>query len=103
MRCILSLFSVCEARAGLINGGIDMLNGAGMLHGGCVAYLIDKCVWSSLSLFLQVTAPIPCSRSSVYMYSCCSTPLVVLGLTTGTNGVGVTQALNILFHAPAPL
>ncbi|KJA18682.1 hypothetical protein HYPSUDRAFT_45020 [Hypholoma sublateritium FD-334 SS-4] len=53
-----------------------MLNGAGMLHGGCVAYLIDNC---------------------------CSTPLVVLGLSTGTNGVGVTQALNILFHAPAPL
>ncbi|KAG6827774.1 hypothetical protein H0H92_010534 [Tricholoma furcatifolium] len=53
-----------------------MLNGAGMLHGGCVAYLIDNC---------------------------CSTPLVVLGLLQNVNGVGVTQAMNILFHSPASL
>ncbi|KAF9495230.1 hypothetical protein BDN71DRAFT_896753 [Pleurotus eryngii] len=51
-----------------------MLNGAGMLHGGCVAYLVDNC---------------------------CSTPLVVLGLMQGRNGVGVTQAMNVLFHSPA--
>ncbi|KAJ6489434.1 HotDog domain-containing protein [Mycena vulgaris] len=51
----------------------NMLNGAGMLHGGCVTYLIDN------------------------------TPLVVLGLFQNTNGVGVTQAMNVLFHAPAPL
>ncbi|KAJ7016556.1 HotDog domain-containing protein [Mycena alexandri] len=51
-----------------------MLNGAGMLHGGCVTYLIDNCA---------------------------SCPLVVLGLLTGTNGVGVTQGMNVLFHAPA--
>ncbi|KAF9078671.1 HotDog domain-containing protein [Rhodocollybia butyracea] len=50
-----------------------MLNGAGMLHGGCVAYLIDN------------------------------TPLVVLGLVNNVNGVGVTQAMNVLFHSPAPL
>jgi len=54
----------------------NMLNGAGMLHGGCVTYLIDNC---------------------------CSTPLVALGLFQGTNGVGVTQAMNVLFHAPAPV
>ncbi|KAF5384402.1 hypothetical protein D9615_003117 [Tricholomella constricta] len=53
-----------------------MLNGAGMLHGGCVAYLIDNC---------------------------CSTPLVVLGLLQNVNGVGVTQAMNILFHSPASI
>ncbi|RDB28356.1 hypothetical protein Hypma_001508 [Hypsizygus marmoreus] len=53
-----------------------MLNGAGMLHGGCVAYLIDNC---------------------------CSTPLVVLGLLKNVNGVGVTQAMNVLFHSPAPI
>ncbi|KAF8660492.1 hypothetical protein AX16_001617 [Volvariella volvacea WC 439] len=53
-----------------------MLNGAGMLHGGCVAYLIDNC---------------------------CSTPLVVLGLVQNVNGVGVTQSMNVLFHAPASL
>jgi len=53
-----------------------MLNGAKMLHGGCVAYLIDNC---------------------------CSTPLAVLGLIQGVNGVGVTQAMNVLFHAPAPM
>ncbi|KAF8888937.1 HotDog domain-containing protein [Gymnopilus junonius] len=50
----------------------QMLNGAGMLHGGCVAYLIDN------------------------------TPLVVLGLVQNVNGVGVTQSMNVLFHAPAP-
>ncbi|KAJ3931923.1 MAG: HotDog domain-containing protein [Lentinula lateritia] len=50
-----------------------MLNGAGMLHGGCIAYLIDN------------------------------TPLVVLGLVQNINGVGVTQAMNVLFHSPAPL
>ncbi|KAF8880791.1 HotDog domain-containing protein [Infundibulicybe gibba] len=50
-----------------------MLNGAGMLHGGCVAYLIDN------------------------------TPLVVLGLLQNVNGVGVTQAMNVLFHSPASL
>ncbi|KAF8627131.1 hypothetical protein AX17_006350 [Amanita inopinata Kibby_2008] len=53
-----------------------MLNGAGMLHGGCVAYLIDNC---------------------------CSTPLVVLGIINNANGVGVTQAMNVMFHSPAPL
>ncbi|KAJ7627978.1 HotDog domain-containing protein [Mycena polygramma] len=51
-----------------------MLNGAGMLHGACVTYLIDNCA---------------------------STPLVVLGLLHNTNGVGVTQGMNVLFHAPA--
>ncbi|KAL5478305.1 hypothetical protein ACEPAI_2489 [Sanghuangporus weigelae] len=53
-----------------------MVNGNGMMHGGCTAYLIDNCG---------------------------SVPLVVLGVVRGRNGVGVTQALNILFHAPAPL
>jgi acyl-coenzyme A thioesterase 13 len=52
-----------------------MLNGAGMLHGGCVAFLIDNC---------------------------CSTPLVALGLIQNINGVGVTQAMNVVFHSPAP-
>ncbi|KAH8112374.1 hypothetical protein DFH11DRAFT_1785422 [Phellopilus nigrolimitatus] len=59
----------------------SMVNGNGMMHGGCIAYLIDK---------LRVP---PCG----------STPLVVLGLLRGRNGVGVTQALNILYHAPAPI
>ncbi|KAF9037299.1 hypothetical protein BDZ89DRAFT_982602 [Hymenopellis radicata] len=58
----------------VVNRG--MLNGAGMLHGGCIAYLIDNC---------------------------CSTPLVVLGLMQGANGVGVTQGLNVQFHSPASL
>ncbi|KAI6126744.1 HotDog domain-containing protein [Pisolithus sp. B1] len=53
----------------------SMLNGAGMLHGGCIAFLVDNC---------------------------CSTPLVALGLLQNVNGVGVTQAMNILFHSPAP-
>ncbi|KAG1743728.1 HotDog domain-containing protein [Suillus paluster] len=50
----------------------SMLNGAGMLHGGCVAFLIDN------------------------------TPLVALGLIQNINGVGVTQSMNIMFHSPAP-
>lgn len=51
----------------------SMLNGAGMLHGGCLAFLIDNC---------------------------CSTPLVALGLIQNINGVGVTQSMNIIFHSP---
>ncbi|KAG2108519.1 HotDog domain-containing protein [Suillus discolor] len=48
----------------------SMLNGAGMLHGGCLAFLIDN------------------------------TPLVALGLLQNMNGVGVTQSMNIIFHSP---
>ncbi|KAG2134115.1 HotDog domain-containing protein [Suillus clintonianus] len=51
----------------------NMLNGAGMLHGGCLAFLIDN------------------------------TPLVALGLIQNINGVGVTQSMNIMFHSPAPV
>ncbi|KAJ3554137.1 hypothetical protein NM688_g3262 [Phlebia brevispora] len=54
----------------------DMLNGAGMMHGGCMCYIIDNCA---------------------------SFPLVALGLMQGVNGVGVSQALNVFFHAPCPL
>ncbi|KAG1725347.1 HotDog domain-containing protein [Suillus paluster] len=53
----------------------SMLNGAGILHGGCLAFLIDNC---------------------------CSTPLVALGLIRNTNGVGVTQSMNVMFHSPSP-
>ncbi|KAI8972391.1 hypothetical protein BD414DRAFT_469372 [Trametes punicea] len=60
----------------------DMLNGAGTVHGGCICYLIDKRV-----------PPIACA----------SIPLVSLGLLQGINGVGVTQAVNVFFHAPASI
>ncbi|KAI0800037.1 HotDog domain-containing protein [Fomes fomentarius] len=53
-----------------------MLNGAGTVHGGCLCYLIDNCA---------------------------SFPLVALGILRNTNGVGVTQSMNVLFHAPASL
>ncbi|KAI0752928.1 hypothetical protein C8Q80DRAFT_1149236 [Daedaleopsis nitida] len=53
-----------------------MLNGAGTVHGGCLCYLIDNCA---------------------------SFPLVALGVLRNINGVGVTQAMNILFHSPASL
>ena len=36
------------------------------------------------------------------MVSCASFPLVALGLVQGVNGVGVSQALNVFFHSPAP-
>ncbi|THH29709.1 hypothetical protein EUX98_g4473 [Antrodiella citrinella] len=54
----------------------NMLNGAGLMHGGCLCYLIDNCA---------------------------SLPLVALGLMKNVNGVGVSQAMNTVFHAPAPL
>ncbi|EJF59679.1 hypothetical protein BD309DRAFT_965599 [Dichomitus squalens] len=54
----------------------EMLNGAGLVHGGCLCYLIDNCA---------------------------SFPLVALGVLQNANGVGVTQAINIFFHAPASL
>ncbi|KAH8102305.1 HotDog domain-containing protein [Cristinia sonorae] len=56
--------------------GKNMLNGAGVMHGGCLCYLIDNCA---------------------------SLPLVALGLMQNINGVGVSQAMNIVFHAPAAL
>ncbi|EIM87504.1 Thioesterase/thiol ester dehydrase-isomerase [Stereum hirsutum FP-91666 SS1] len=51
----------------------SMVNGAGMLHGGCIAYLADN------------------------------TPLLVLGFLQDVNGVGVTQGLSISYHSPAPI
>ena len=36
-------------------------------------------------------------------HSCCSTPLVVLGHVQGKNGLGVTQNININYHAPGSL
>ncbi|KAI0633959.1 hypothetical protein C8Q77DRAFT_1217320 [Trametes polyzona] len=54
----------------------EMLNGAGTVHGGCLCYLIDNCA---------------------------SFPLVALGLMQGLNGVGVSQAMNVFFHAPAAI
>jgi len=54
----------------------SMSNGNGMLHGGCMTYIIDNC---------------------------CSTPLVILGLVLKRNGVGVTQSMNVLFHSPASI
>ncbi|KAH9990227.1 HotDog domain-containing protein [Russula compacta] len=50
-----------------------MVNGAGVAHGGCIAYILDN------------------------------SPLVVLGLLRGINAVGVTQNMHITYHAPAPL
>ncbi|OBZ71977.1 Acyl-CoA desaturase [Grifola frondosa] len=52
----------------------DMLNGAGMMHGGCVCYIIDNCA---------------------------SLPLVALGVLQKVNGVGVSQAMTVFFHSPA--
>ncbi|KAI0653735.1 HotDog domain-containing protein [Cubamyces menziesii] len=54
----------------------EMLNGAGTVHGGCICYLIDNCA---------------------------SIPLVALGLMQDINGVGVSQAMSVLFHAPASI
>lgn len=71
---------------------LDMLNGAGMLHGGCVAYLIDKWALNHRAI-----------HESDSWHSCCSTPLVVLGLIKRVNGVGVTQSMSIFFHAPASM
>ncbi|TFK46948.1 hypothetical protein OE88DRAFT_1714733 [Heliocybe sulcata] len=62
---------VCE-----IDVASDMLNGGRTMHGGCSAYLIDDC--SSL-------------------------PLAAHALATGVGSTtsGVSQALNIVYHAPA--
>lgn len=72
----------------------NMLNGAGMLHGGCMAFLIDKYACLGLNSLEH--------RSLTSFPSCCSTPLVALGLLRNMNGVGVTQAMNVMFHSPAP-
>ncbi|KAJ8087167.1 hypothetical protein PM082_005995 [Marasmius tenuissimus] len=56
----------------------DMMNLAGGMHGGCTAYLIDLC--SSLAL-----------------------SVLVHKMSGSSGGVTVSQALNIVYHSPAPL
>ncbi|KAF8644452.1 hypothetical protein AX16_008451 [Volvariella volvacea WC 439] len=53
----------------------DMINGAGNVHGGCLAFLIDAC--STLSL-----TALRASQTGVPFY-------------------GVSQSLNIVYHSPA--
>ncbi|KDQ64054.1 hypothetical protein JAAARDRAFT_27682 [Jaapia argillacea MUCL 33604] len=55
----------------------DMLNGAGNMHGGCSAYLVDMC--SSL----------PISAFNEYKNNISSS--------------GVSQAINMVYHSPASL
>ncbi|KZT29496.1 hypothetical protein NEOLEDRAFT_1056669 [Neolentinus lepideus HHB14362 ss-1] len=64
---------VCE-----VTVGSDMLNGARTMHGGCAAYLIDDC--SSLPLAAHA-----------------------LATRVGSGTSGVSQALNVVYHAPALL
>ncbi|KAF9236188.1 HotDog domain-containing protein [Melanogaster broomeanus] len=53
----------------------DMLNGRGTLHGACSALLIDNCS---------------------------AMPIALLSLvTTGKAELGVSQSMNVLYHAPA--
>ncbi|KAG9317764.1 HotDog domain-containing protein [Chiua virens] len=68
-----------EKQEGRVVGEItvqgDMLNGYGTLHGACAALLIDNCS---------------------------TMPIALLSLaTTGKGDLGVSQSLNILYHAPA--
>ncbi|KAJ3985995.1 hypothetical protein F5890DRAFT_1552674 [Lentinula detonsa] len=55
----------------------DMIDGAGILHGGCSALLVDLC--STLAM------------AALQMY------------ITGKPVVTVSQAMNVVFHAPADL
>ena len=50
------------------------------------------------SLCLMCSPP-----SRLHTRSCASFPLLAQGVLQNTNGVGVTSALNVLFHAPASL
>ncbi|KIJ69830.1 hypothetical protein HYDPIDRAFT_35288 [Hydnomerulius pinastri MD-312] len=53
----------------------DMVNGRGTLHGACSGLLVDNCS---------------------------TMPIALLGLaTTGHGELGVSQSINIMFHAPA--
>ncbi|KAL1738424.1 hypothetical protein HDZ31DRAFT_51028 [Schizophyllum fasciatum] len=54
----------------------DMCNVYSTLHGGCAAYLVD-----------------PCSVAS----------LIGIGLAVGVDGTGVSQSMNLTWHASAPL
>ena len=74
-----------------------MLNGAGILHGGCIAYLIDMYGPTRQSLLGDDRDP------DLRFDSCCSTPLIVLGHVQGKDGMGVTQNMNISYHAPVAL
>ncbi|TDL13815.1 hypothetical protein BD410DRAFT_734824 [Rickenella mellea] len=52
----------------------DMVNTYGTLHGGCTAYVVDIC-------------------SSI--------PLIALGIEHGVDGSGMSQSINIMYHASA--
>ena len=67
---------------------LDMLNPGGRLHGACAAYLIDRCVWYSVRL-----------RRWTYEGNICSCSTLVF-VASGRSG-GVTQSLDLVFHAPA--
>ncbi|KAL0954568.1 hypothetical protein HGRIS_003528 [Hohenbuehelia grisea] len=54
----------------------DMCNVYGVLHGGCAAYIIDPCT---------------------------SSALVGLGLYLGVDGTGMSNSMQIIWHAAAPL
>lgn len=58
----------------------------------------------NLRHYFDITASgsIPFSAKT-YAPSVASVPLIVLGALRGQNTVGVTQALDVLYHAPAPL
>ena len=66
-----------------------MLNPGGSLHGACAAYLIDRCV-----VVLNAGCTLALTKENVCS---CSTLVFV---ASGRSG-GVTQSLDLLFHAPA--
>ena len=74
---------------------LDMCNIYGVLHGGCAAYMIDSFVFSRFR---------PCpSNSNTSRLSCSSSSLVALGVAKGLDYSGMSQALNIIWHGPAPV
>lgn len=88
----------------LIHPQTGMVNGAGVAHGGCIAYLLDKYAKIFFLFFwFQCFSETMRKLTCFSIYSCASGPLVVLGLLRGINAVGVTQNMHITYHAPAPL
>ncbi|KZS98599.1 hypothetical protein SISNIDRAFT_462498 [Sistotremastrum niveocremeum HHB9708] len=66
----------------------DMVNGAGNMHGGCVAYVVDIC--SSIPM-IALAKPVKVTKTAD------GEEKVEYGRS------GVSQALNLVYHAPAPV
>lgn len=77
---------------------IDFLNPVGVLHGAATAYIIDMQVFLLSSYKILERA-----NEHRALNSCSSLPLMALSTSDFWSGLGgLSQSMQILYHAPAP-